>query len=556
MKKIIFNFLSTNFFLMLISLSLLTNFAFAEEIHVCAGSFKNQENAKNFSRSLSESGEENFIFETEINGETFYRVLLSKKFETKTEARIFRDEVSNSENAKKLNLSGLWICEAKNESAPIVLEKNETQEIPVSEEKPYSILVRSYKEEQAAENSKKRLEQQDIDSYILKTFDDDEYFSFDLHSGAFNSPEEAEPLQNKFEDLGIEGTKVSNFIEERPKIEKYDEMIKTQPVVFDLGNAEIPNIYSDSVSTIIRQFPVNRNFTLEKLEIYDYDNLRSKSKSTPEFDEFYEFLGDSSKIHAASVVYYKDDLFGKNVSVFISSGDENAFNDISDIQKLAEEEADSELKMESTQFRLKDGILNSIIFSDEKNHLLYGVNDNKNLAIFMLSEDFSEIQFKDFLNNFESDASLLIYPQVRKTLLVLPKKTETERDFLEFTLEKVKESYAQEKGYANWAIPIVGHWNAKAQMSQENEYFSIGFYDLDYNYNASRIHEMFMEDHDINDYSHPSSVLEDKIDSWYVKVWGNNEVSFSTKSYIIALDSDDLQENELVDIADNLQIWK
>lgn len=564
MRKISFKIhFAKKIFALFFTLFCAANVALAEEIHVCVGSFKNQENAKNLSRSLDEAGETTFIFETQVNGETFFRVLLSKKFDDKFQARSFRDSFSDSQTAKNLNLKGLWICEAVPEAPKItenevVLEENQNEEIPINEEKPYSVLVRSYKEEQAAENTKERLSKSDIDSYILKTFDDDSYFSFDLHSGAFDSPEQAEELQTKLSDLGIEGTKVSDFIEEKPKIEKYDEMIKAQPVVFDSGNTEIPDIYSAPVATLIRQFPVNRNFTLEKLEIYDYDNLKKLSESIPEFDEFYDFLGDSSKIHAASVAYYKDDLFGKNVTIFISSGEENSFNGISEIQKLAEEKSSEStgLKMQNTEFRLKDGILTSVIFSYDKNHLLYGVNGNRDLAIFMLSEDFSDIQFEDFLSNFESDASLLVYPQVRKTLLVLPQKTETERDFLKFTLAKVEDSYAAEKGYADWAIPIVGHWEAQAEMNQNDGIFSVAFFDLDYNYNASRIHEMFMEAHVVDDLSHPSNVLEDSIDSWYVNVWGNNEVSFSTKSYIIAVDSDNLQENSLVDIADDLQIWK
>lgn len=304
------------------------NVSLAEEIHICAGSFKNPENARNFARSLKESGEDAFVLEADVNGETFFRVLISQKFDGKDEARAFRDSFSNSEVARKFNLSGLWICETEDSSLSekteisenaVVLEENQDDKIPVSEEKPFSVLVRSYKEEQAAENSKERLSKQDIDSYILKTFDDDSYFSFDVHSGSFDSSEEAEKLVTKLSDLGIEGTKVANYIEEKPKIEKYDEMIKAQPVVFDSGNSEIPDIYSAPVATLIRQFPVNRNFTLEKLEIYNYDNLKKLSESTPEFDEFYDFLGDSSKIHAASVAYYKDDLFGKNVTIFISS---------------------------------------------------------------------------------------------------------------------------------------------------------------------------------------------------------------------------------------------
>ena len=72
-------------------------------------------------------------------------------------------------------------------------------------------MVRSYKEEQAAINDKERLNENDVNAYILKTFDDSSYFSFNLHAGAFDTVEEVEDLQEKLEDLGIEDTKISNY---------------------------------------------------------------------------------------------------------------------------------------------------------------------------------------------------------------------------------------------------------------------------------------------------------------------------------------------------------
>jgi hypothetical protein len=46
--------------------------------------------------------------------------------------------------------------------------------------------------------------------------------------------------------------------------------------------------------------------------------------------------------------------------------------------------------------------------------------------------------------------------------------------------------------------------------------------------------------------------------SWYLNQLFSNELSFSTKSYIIAVNSYNdykLEENELIDIAEELQIW-
>lgn len=562
-------------FISVILFSVLLSFSFAEEVFVCVGSFKNPKNAENLVKNLENLGTESFIFETQVNNQTLFRVLLSDAFDSKEKARNFRNSVENADFARKLNLTGLWICQAhKGENKkivetaveeiieapvkPIVLEENKN-EIPVSQEKPYSVLVHSYKEEQAAENGKKQLKENGVDSFILKTFDDKSYFSFDLHSGAFDSPEEAEPLQEKLEELGIEDTKIADYEEEKEKVQKYDEIIKTQPVSYDFGNNEIPDIYSAPVVSIIRQFPINKNFTLENLMIFDFDNLRSMDEKLPSLDEVSNIIKSSEKLHAVSIASYKDDLFNKDVKIFIFSSDENALPDILDLKKNFQEDALLEevedFKIQDMQFQLKDGILNSLILKSDENYIFFGVNEKRDLAVLMSTEDFSESQFEAFLNNFENDSSLLIYPQIRRTLLVLPKKTEIERNFLSFTLEKVDDSYAESKGYADWAIPIVGHWNAKAIFNQEDEIVSVGFFDLDYDYNAKRVHQMFMDDHITTEKSHASTVKN--ADSWFVEVWDTTrEVSFSTKSYIIAVDSYDLDEEELVELSDELQIWE
>ncbi len=562
-------------FISVILFSVLLSFSFAEEVFVCVGSFKNPKNAENLVKNLENLGMESFIFETQVNNQTLFRVLLSDAFDSKEKARNFRNSVENADFAKNLNLTGLWICQAHKpenkkivETAveeiieapvkPIVLEENKN-EIPVSQEKPYSVLVHSYKEEQAAENGKKQLKENGVDSFILKTFDDKSYFSFDLHSGAFDSPEEAEPLQEKLEELGIEDTKIADYEEEKEKVQKYDEIIKTQPVSYDFGNNEIPDIYSVPVANIIRQFPINKNFAFENLMIFDFDNLRSMDKELPSLDEVSDIIGNGEKLHAVSIASYKDDLFNKDVKIFIFSSDENALPDILDLKKDFQEssspEKNEDFKIQDMKFQLKDGILNSLIFKSDEDYIFFGVNEKRDLAVLMSTEDFSKSQFESFLNNFENDSSLLIYPQIRRTLLVLPKKTEIERKFLSFTLEKVDDSYAESKGYADWAIPIVGHWNAKAIFNQEDEIVSVGFFDLDYDYNAKRVHQMFMDDHITTEKSHASTVKN--ADSWFVEVWDTTrEVSFSTKSYIIAVDSYDLDEEELVKLSDELQIWE
>ncbi len=70
----------------------------------------------------------------------------------------------------------------------------------------------------------------------------------------------------------------------------------------------------------------------------------------------------------------------------------------------------------------------------------------------MSSYDFTTDEFEAFLDDFENDSSLLVYPQIRKK----------ESDTLFY---------------------------------QDDKRISVGFFDLDYDYNAKNIHEMFMDTH-------------------------------------------------------------
>ena len=127
-------------------------------------------------------------------------------------------------------------------------------------------------------------------------------------------------------------------------------------------------------------------------------------------------------------------------------------------------------------------------------------------------------------------------------------------------MSRIGESYAAERSYSDWSVPIVGHWNARSEFFQDNQKLSISFFDMDYDYNANRVHGMFMNEKKgitINSDNHPSNL--ELADSWYLDIFSSNELSFSTKSYIIAVNSysdERISENDLIGVAKELQIWK
>lgn len=445
----------------------------------------------------------------------------------------------------------------------IVLTQNDENENPLSEETPYSVKIRSYKDEQQAQNDKRRLKNRDIESYILKTYDEKELFSFDLHSGAFATEEETMEYQKELEEKGIKDTSVSDYNDEIEKIERYNEVIGDQEVVFEDVNASIPENFSEDVQTCVKQFPINRDFQIVGLSIYDLDNIK---RYNPKLKPNYQWINPNAR--AFSFGSYRDDLYNKDVTIYLASGDKNAFD------KMILESSDYDFSenskfVKSIDFATAEGVLHCKLFVNDKDYILNGVNDDRSFEILMVAFDFTMEQLTNFLENCYNDSSYLVYPQLRKSLFVLPKDNEEiRRDFLKFELDKIGMDYAKEKGYADWSMGIVGHWHSECYYHQDHSYFTIGFFDMEYDYTAEKIHSMFMDFRVEDTYGEQDKfnhlVLLNGINCWYLlnTYNGFNELSFAVKSYIIAIDSYDsvtfelLSEDDLKEVANDLQVWE
>lgn len=527
---------------------------FAENWFVCLGSFRVKKNAENRVAELSEHNISSFVYETESDGQILYRVLIDEKHTDRNEARSTRDKFSNNSVIKQLGITGLWICTAEVEEPPVfdepvvVLQENKTEAIPVSKEKPYSVLVRSYKEELAAENTKDRLVEEDIDAYVLGKYDDTSLFTFDVHAGAFEDEEETEELIDKLEDLGIENVEVSDFNDISDSVEKFDEMVKTQPVVYEAGEETIPSVIPVVVQNCIREFPLNKNFQIEQITILDFDNMDDEDFESLR-EEFSVFNTDILSAHAISFTHYTDELFGKDVLVLIAQGDKGQFTN-------SDYEGEKEILY---NYKIRDGILKSKVQEYENGIYLFGTTEDGVTRIEMIAANFTMEDFNTFMSNSYADSSMLIYPQLRKTLFILPDNTKTQRDFQAFTLSKIGQSYVEEKGYEDWAWAVYGHWIATGYFKQNMEYLHVSFFDLDYDYNALKVHNMFMDSHDILFQGEDNRSEEvHKTKGWYVKNFNGKELSFANKSYIIAIDTDtysDLYLSDLHDMADDLKIW-
>jgi|GEM_PF-725603 len=438
------------------------------------------------------------------------------------------------------------VVEEVKPSEPILLEKKEAV---LSEETPFSVAVRSYKYEQFAENDKNRLKELGFNSYLVNTFDDTTFFAFNIHAGVFATRSEAEELQKQFTDAGIEDTLVSDFNDLKEKIKKYDEIITNERVSFDTGLGEIPSSLPDSVANLIREIPVNKNFLLEEISILDLDNYFLSDEKPEGLMEILDAINAEETVHAAALAKYHDELYRKDVKIFITEADKFSF----DMEKSS--------PIEHLQLGSSSGIFECDLYEDAAKFILCGTNFSSKLFIKIETADFSKEEYVDFLNNSFNDSTLAIYPQLRRTLFVLPDvNPEVQRDFISFNLSRVQDSYAQERGNKDWALLIVGHYLAKTFIHEKSALLSLGFYDLDYDFNAKTVHSVFTADkNNVNISGDNQPVrLRDEVDGWYLKNSSQKEVSFSTKSYVIALDTataSSIEKDDLVVAANDLKVW-
>lgn len=611
---------SFKFFLSIFILNILVVGAvFADGYHVCVASYKSLDNAETMLKKLEKQSVSALVSENKVKNQTLYRVLLSKEFKKASDARKYRDEVKNYSFVKELGLKDFWVCESekivlinmtykvvrdggvppkappvepakpapKAKPAPVPVPvpvplpiPEEPEEVPepedviepeapaeelpvivveepktlganekavLSEENPYSVIVRSYKYEQFAENDSARLKELGFEPYILKTFDDKEFFAFNIHVGAFASLDEAEELNSQFADAGIPDTMVSDYNEIKENLQKYDDVILRESVSFDNGQYEIPTCVPESIAKLVKQFPANKDFPIQEITIIDYDNYLAVRDKPNLSSELRAYLDEEEGLHSALLAKCRDELYRKEVSVFFANADQHKEDDI-----LGE--------FENMQFGATDGVFDCVLYENDGELVLSGMNISEKMCVKIKTRDFSKEEFINLLIDSFNDGSLSLYPQMRRTFYVLPDKNPDEdREFIIFNFKKVGEEYASERNYAEWAVPIVGHSLAKSYFYDSNSLLCIGFYDLDYDFNAKNVHAHFTEAKnttEITETNKPVSV--NGIEGWYLLNPKQKEVSFSTKSYVIAIDTEPtsvLSKDDLIKVGTDLKIW-
>ena len=537
---------------------------------VCFGVFLNGDFAVQLAETLEKNGIYSEILREErYPGSTYLYVVSRDIYE---EAEAVRKRIADLENTEiigSLNLGPLRAVRTErpasaahsatgNGSGSVSdradsVRETEKNRFPLTPQTPYSVFLERYKEEIQAEKAQSQLKEKEIESYIVKKYDEETLLSFDLHSGAFSSESEAEAYREKLETKGVISKGVRHLDEFRDQTEDFDRLTEEQEVVRFVEHYGIPEDLSPVILEQLNYFPIHSDYSLTSLELFDIDNI-SRIPYTVDSGKIREMMPHLDRIglrNACSFAVYENPLFGRRIFVTIFSGNEPV----------------------SEPFSFEKDSQSPVLFKGDYGHLefyrnseteLVGISGDRKHLFYLSADSFSGEEWHDFIYRAWQGGDRFVYPEIRKTLFILPKTKAEDRLFLSFSLKRVEIDYAEERGNAVWAKQIVGHWDASCLFDIRGAMTAVSFFNLDYELNAEKVHSLFMEEHrQDRPYRGWNTSEEKRVDGrtgWFLENDSFNELSFSFKPYIIAVGSgrqgSKIDYGEILQLARDLQIWE
>jgi hypothetical protein len=456
--------------------------------------------------------------------------------------------------------------------------------IPItSDERPYSVLVASYKTLEEANQTADRLNKRNILAYVLKKALTDADFSMDVHAGAYKEARDAEKLLSDLQKLGLSQPKVIKFDEIKKTVTQFENLRKDQKAEFTLAKAEAPSL-SQVVLENISIFPIDQNFRITKLKIEDCAHSLETVTGISALPLNPEIIPDGISLpalhrqsQAISQVIYEDKLFNHHIGLTIATV-KDPEKVLSDLVKDIDGKV-GRLVRTDLAYRTAKGIMHGFVYEqvaanpvspsspaapavspasslnqpgaapsatpqmqlDSLGQYTYlaAMPESSHLLI-MNSHDTPGRDFLELINNGGNNYGLLTFPEIRKNLFVLPKITDKDDlVFSCFDLFVVPAEYARQRNDRKWAKQVVGNYLASGNYIHDKWHVSFSFFNLVRAATAENTQQFFKEDHVRGAYGNPEKVMGKE--GWYLDMqdspWrATSELSFSQGSYVIAVD--------------------
>lgn len=522
-----------------IAATFLLSAAFAGKFSICLGSFSKYENATNYVNTLLINGFSVTIEPSLVKEKLYYRILLAETFDTMTAASKVRADF-----AEEFGRNDIWIMNTNlsKKNIPSIVARNAQKELENKKTEAVSFDTTKIDEaktelsklevqisEKNAEIAEKNSELSRIETKIdVKNIELAELESAkaelneieakiaeksielteinDIDSKISEKEKKLENLKNEImninAEIGVANTKLEEKKSELAEIEevaKVAEIESEEEIAFVprteiepstaaeisfKSKTEIPTTITENVQELIKLFPLNKNFKLEGISLFDIDNIRDgglkiDTTSIDSIENPYKettFTANES-VHAVSLGKFEDNDFGAKLSVLMMKMENS---DVASFLKNSDSPFDIdfevEFELESLDAKEKFNCFMVKSKKDSGEYRLFGENQDKSLFLSIQAEDLG----KDWINRFivaqnSADEDVLKNEFLKKSLLTLPNEDlKLDRRFLNFDLAISGDTVERESGFEN-----PEHWNASANFDQEDTILRIGFFDID-----------------------------------------------------------------------------
>ncbi|MCX7821716.1 MAG: SPOR domain-containing protein [Brevinematales bacterium] len=420
-------------------------------------------------------------------------------------------------------------------------------------EKPYSLQVATFRNEEDAAISVKRLRNLGLPAYYVPCLLGENNLWYNVHIGSYTNTESAQNLSSnllaKHPKLEIKIENYSNYVS---NFLEYQNEISTNSNLFK--KYEVSKSPSTSVPTNflinLYQFPVDKRYNVTELiignsksywKLYSYAGFLAKKNYFPT-EKFFEEMISSS--HSFSYFLCEDKLFNEKIGVLVfEPKNTNYFSII-----LTNYEEKFGKKVTNVSYKIKNDIVEGSIYeiiTPNSNYVYTFVGKNI-FSHHIVSFKTFDINLSNLLllfNNEYRNQELLIYPEVLRGLAVLPENLEYNLEF--FDLYKLGWNYARLKNNAWWAVNMVGHWNYESFYNNKysEDFIKISFFDLITKKKSQKIHNNFTQEKEKYQFQAIAQGIESfsvdfgNLRGWYLGLNDYNELSFSFGSFLVAVNS-------------------
>jgi len=470
----------------------------------------------------------------------------TEEADTETEEAERESEASEEEAKTDTEIDELpSISLAIDAAAAASLKVNYAEDLLFSEEKPYTVFVRSYRDEKRALYDKNRLALFNYQGSIVKTYSKAKGYFFNLYAGAFESQEEAEELAEAMKITGIEATEIQNYNTIYSSIKKYNDYVLNNTITpFSMENTKAPESLSKELQACIRYFPLNEDYEIEELIAYDFNTIKAEELEDEYIQDLDNFIYQKENVNAAITCILNDSLFENNLTVYIQKGSSFTPDGI---------------KTETTR-KITVGIedYDGFISEEEGIYTFTGLNQDGDTLIKIVADNLTQVLFNNYLTTIFDENALYENTSFKNAICSIAKgSTEEERRFVYFVTAAINENDALED-FGAYAKVFAGNSWTWSYFIQKDEIIEVMSTNIIYDKLAAEYYEAFTNNQmelDISEKNRPSFVPF--VDSWYFQNEESSELFALVKAYIITANaSTSLSERDLVYFIEDTELLK